>query len=98
MHLYDNDGKQQKLAFGGELFLERKNTFQYGIKSIEYNGARLWNILPVALRESSSRSVYRSDLKNTSHVCILIKCFQYMAFLTTEQLPQIPFRLFSLVI
>ena len=38
------------LASRGDLFLERKNTFQYGIKSIEYSGARLWNMLPVALR------------------------------------------------
>ena len=43
-----------RLASRGDIFLEWKNTFQYGIRSIEYNGARLWNILPVALRESSS--------------------------------------------
>ena len=30
-----------RLASHGDLFLERKNTFQYGIRSIEYNGARL---------------------------------------------------------
>ena len=28
-----------RLAFRGNLFLERKNTFQYDIRSIEYNGA-----------------------------------------------------------
>ena len=52
-----------RLASHGDLFLDGKNTFQYGIKSIEYNGARLWNMLPVALRESSSPSDFRSDLK-----------------------------------
>ena len=39
-----------RLASHGDLFLERKNTFQYGIRSIEYNGASLWNMLPVNLR------------------------------------------------
>ena len=43
-----------RLASRGDLFLERKNTFQYGIRSIEYNGTRLWNILPVSIREYSS--------------------------------------------
>ena len=52
-----------RLAAHGDLFLECKNTFQYGIRSIEYNGARLWNMLPIALRETSSSSVFRSELK-----------------------------------
>ena len=52
-----------RLASRGDLFLERKNTFQYGIRSIEYNGARLWNMVPVHIRESSSSSVFRSNLK-----------------------------------
>ena len=30
-----------RLASRGDLFLERKNTFQYGIQSIEFTGARL---------------------------------------------------------
>ena len=30
-----------RLASRGDLFLERKNKFQYGIRSIEYNEARL---------------------------------------------------------
>ena len=52
-----------RLASRGDLFLERRNTFQYGIRSIEYNDARLWNVLPVTLRESSPPPVFRSDLK-----------------------------------
>ena len=35
-----------RLASHGDLFLERRNTFQYRIRSIEYNGTRLWNMLP----------------------------------------------------
>ena len=30
-----------RLPCHGDLFLERKNTFQYGIRSIEYSGAKL---------------------------------------------------------
>ena len=52
-----------RLASRGDLFLERKNTFQYGVRSIEYNGARLWNMVPVHIRESPSPSVFRSKLK-----------------------------------
>ena len=85
-----------RLASRGDLFLERRNTFQYGIRSIEYNGARLWNMLPVTLRESSSPPVFQSDLKNTSYICIPVKLFQYMVFLFSEQFPQIPY--FSIII
>ena len=52
-----------RLAFRGDLFLERKKTSQYGMRSIEYNGARLWNMLPVSIRESSSGSVFQFELK-----------------------------------
>ena len=56
-----------RLASRGDLFLERKNTFQYGIRSIEFTGARLWNMLPVPLRESSSAAIFRAELKNTCY-------------------------------
>ena len=46
-------------ASRGHLFLGRRNTFQYSIGSIKYNGARLWIMLRVALRECSSLSVFR---------------------------------------
>ena len=52
-----------RLASRGDLFLERKNTFQYGIRSIEYNGARLWNMIPSHIREASSPSVFKNNLK-----------------------------------
>ena len=52
-----------RLASRGDLFLERKNTFQYGIRSIEYNGTRLWNMIPSHIREASSSSVFKNNLK-----------------------------------
>ena len=53
----------------GDLFLERKNTFQYGTRPIEYNGARLWNMLPVPIRESSTGSAFQFESKKH---CLLI--------------------------
>ena len=55
-----------RLAARSDLFLERKNTFQYGIRSIEFTGARLWNMLPTQLRESSLPSVFRTNLKKNT--------------------------------
>ena len=54
-----------RLASRGDLFLEKgKIHFNInGIRSIEYNGARLWNMVPVHIRESPSPSVFRSNLK-----------------------------------
>ena len=52
-----------RLASRGDSFLERKNTFQHGIRSIEYNGARLWNMLLASIREFSSASVFQFELK-----------------------------------
>jgi len=34
----------------GDLFLANVNTSQYGLKSIRYLGAKLWNELPIAIR------------------------------------------------
>ena len=51
-----------RLALRGDLFLERKNTFQYGIQSITFTGAGLWNMLPVPLRESTSAAIFRAEL------------------------------------
>ena len=44
-------GYSTRLASCGDLFLQRKNTFQYGIRSIEYKWARLWNMIPSHIRE-----------------------------------------------
>ena len=51
-----------RLASRGDLILERKNTFQYGIRSIEFM-TRLWNMIPSHIREASSSSVFKNNLK-----------------------------------
>ena len=58
MHHYDT-----RAASRGDLFLQRKNTFIYGIRSIQYSGARLWNTLPAPIRDSQSVSVFRLQVK-----------------------------------
>ena len=52
-----------RLASGGDLFLSRKTTFQYGIRSIQYSGARLWNSIPILIRESPSWAIFITKLK-----------------------------------
>ena len=41
-------------AFRGDLFVEHRNTIQYGIHSVHYFGARIWNHLRL-LKETSDR-------------------------------------------
>ena len=57
MHHYDT-----RVASRGDLFA-KKNTFIYGVRSIQYPGARLWNTLPAPIRDSQSLSVFRLQVK-----------------------------------
>ena len=43
----------------GDLYLIGKNTLQYGLGSIRYMGAKLWNQLPGEVRNSSSKFLFR---------------------------------------
>ena len=52
----------------GDLFVERKNTTQYGIRSIHFSGACPWNSLLLTTRESPSLLNFKNKLK--SH-CLL---------------------------
>ena len=47
----------------GNIFMERVNTTQYGKRSVRYAGAMLWNTLPVCIRESSSKVVFKKNLQ-----------------------------------
>ena len=46
-----------------DLFMSRKNSLQYGLKSIRYLDAKLWNALPVEERNSSSKISFKAKLK-----------------------------------
>ena len=52
--------RQAKL---GNLFLQRHNTDQYGIRSIQYSGVKLWNSVPAEIRLSASVTKFRSEFK-----------------------------------
>ena len=56
-------GDDTRLASRGGLFLTRKTTFQYGIRSIQYSGARLWNSIPILIRESPFQTTLVTKLK-----------------------------------
>ena len=39
----------------GDLYMSRRNSLQYGLKSIRYLGAKFWNTLPIELRNAPSK-------------------------------------------
>ena len=43
----------------GNLFLERRNTDQYGIRSIQFSGVKLWNSIPPNIRAWKSLNTFR---------------------------------------
>ena len=51
-------------ASQGDLYMSRKNSLQYGLKSIRYLAAKLWNELPVELRNASSKTLFKTKLKS----------------------------------
>ena len=52
-------------SYRGDVFLTHKNSLQYGLKSICYMGAKMWNDLPEELRNSTSKYSFKKHLKNT---------------------------------
>ena len=55
----------------GNLFLVRRNTDQYGIRSIRFYGVILWNLIPLEIRNLTSTACFRTELKNIIFLCIL---------------------------
>ena len=57
-------------ASKGDIFLHSVNTTQFGIRSARYTGAILWNKLPILIRESPSKTVFKKICKNgtLSHI------------------------------
>ena len=41
-------------AARGDFFMVRKNTLQYGWRSISFHGAKIWNNIPSEIRDSQS--------------------------------------------
>ena len=52
-----------KHSYRGDVFLAHKNSFLYGLKTIRYMGAKMWDDLPVGLRNSPSKYPFKKHLK-----------------------------------
>ena len=50
-------------ASQGDLYVSKKNSLQYGLKSIRYQGAKLWNTLPLELRNAPTKIMFKTKLK-----------------------------------
>ena len=50
-------------ASQGDLYMFKQNSLQYGLKSIRYHGAKLWNTLPLELRNAPTKVMFKTKLK-----------------------------------
>ena len=50
-------------ASQGDLYMFKQNSLQYGLKSIRYHGAKLWNTLPLELRNAPTKIIFKTKLK-----------------------------------
>ena len=58
VHWYDT---QQ--ASKGDIFMTQENTLQYGLRSVRYAGAKLWNNIPCAIKHSFTVTNFPEKLK-----------------------------------
>ena len=58
VHQYDT--RQARM---GGIFLNRRNTLQYGIRSVRYTGTKSWNELPIIIKQCPSKLRFRQQLK-----------------------------------
>ena len=58
VHHYDT-----RQASKGDIFMTRKNTLQYGLRSVRFAGAKSWNSISDDIRKSPSVFIFRRKLK-----------------------------------
>ena len=51
-------------AAKSDIFLTRKFTLQYGLKSVRYAGAKSWNIIPIQIKQAVSIHTFRRQVKH----------------------------------
>ena len=61
VHHYDT-----RQASRGDIFMTRKNTLQYGLRSVRFAGAKSWNSISDDIKKSPSVFIFRRKLK--SHI------------------------------
>ena len=54
---------ETRQAARGDIFQSIRNTFFYGLRSIKYFGAKLWNGIPTFIKMSVSFNIFKSKLK-----------------------------------
>ena len=54
---------ETRQAARGDIFQSIRNTFLYGLRSIKYFGAKLWNDIPIFIKMSASFNIFKSKLK-----------------------------------
>ena len=59
VHHYDT-----RQASRGDIFMTRKNTLQYGLRSVRFAGAKSWNSISDDIKKSSSVFIFRRKLKS----------------------------------
>ena len=59
VHQYDT-----RQASKGDIFMSRKNTLQYDLRSVIYAGAKSWNSISDVIKQSPSVSIFRLKLKS----------------------------------
>ena len=57
-NIHDHSTRQ---ATRGDIFVERKNTMQYGTESVRYAGTKSWNTISIEIIRSPSISTFRSN-------------------------------------
>ena len=66
VHQYDT--RQARM---GGIFLNRRNTLQYGIRSVRYTGAKSWNELPIIIKQCPSKLRFRQQYTTLMNSLVL---------------------------
>ena len=53
----------RRSASHGDFFLKRKNTLQYDLRSVCFNGAKIWNNIPLDTRNSPLVGNFKKKIK-----------------------------------
>ena len=56
-------GHATRLTTDGAIFQSIKNTLLYGLRSIKYFGAKLWNNIPIYIKTANSFNIFNFKLK-----------------------------------
>ena len=82
------------LRSGNHLAQENIRTTQYGIESVSNLEAKLWNLLPREIKNSSSLTVFKNKIRKwTPEKCPCKLCQTYIKMLVIFDFSQTPARL-----